>query len=91
MPGMSIHTKSSAAELRTLARRETRPRVALRLHAMADLLDGIDRAWVAPSCHGHRQVLRDASVRLDDGRLREPVEWSRSKWSLKLSKSCMPN
>ena len=65
MPGLPIHTALSAAELRALARRETRPRVAPRLHAIAHVLDGMSRAEAARLCGMERQALRDAVVRFN--------------------------
>ncbi len=44
MRGLRIRTDLSAAELRALARRDTRPRAAPRLYAIAQALDGISRA-----------------------------------------------
>ncbi len=65
MPGLPIHTALSAAELRGLARRETRPRVAPRLYAIAHVLDGMSRAEAARLCGMERQALRDAVVRFN--------------------------
>ncbi len=65
MPGLPIHTALSAAELRALARRETRPRVAPRLYAIAHVLDGMSRAEAARLCGMERQALRDAVVRFN--------------------------
>ena len=64
-PGLPIHTALSAAELRTLARRERRPRVAPRLYAIAHVLDGMSRAEAARLCGMDRQALRDAVVRFN--------------------------
>ena len=44
MHGLPIRTELSAAELRALARRGTRPRVAPRLCAIAHVLDCVSRA-----------------------------------------------
>ena len=65
MLGLPIHTELSAAELRTLARRERRPRVAPRLYAIAHVLDGMSRAEAARLCGMDRQALRDAVVRFN--------------------------
>ena len=65
MRGLPIHTELSAAELRALARRETRPRVAPRLCAIAHVLDGVSRAEAARLCGMDRQALRDAGVRFN--------------------------
>ena len=65
MRGLPIQTELSAAELRALARRETRPRVAPRLYAIAHVLDGVSRAEAARLCGMDRQALRDAVVRFN--------------------------
>ena len=65
MRGLPIRTVLSAAELRALARRETRPRVAPRLYAIAHVLDGMSRAEAARLCGMERQALRDAVVRFN--------------------------
>ena len=65
MRGLPIRTELSAAELRALARRETRPRVAPRLYAIAHVLDGMSRAEAARLCGMERQALRDAVVRFN--------------------------
>ena len=65
MRGLSIRTELSATELRALARRETRPRVAPRLYAIAHVLDGMSRADAARLCGMDRQALRDAVVRFN--------------------------
>ena len=63
MRGLRIRTDLSAAELRALARRDTRPRAAPRLYAIAHALDGMSRADAARLCGMDRQALRDAVVR----------------------------
>ena len=63
MRGLRIRTGLSAAELRVLARRDTRPRAAARLYAIAHVLDGKSRAEAARLCGMDRQALRDAVVR----------------------------
>ena len=65
MRGLPIRTGLRAAELRTLARRETRPRAAPRLYAIAHVLDGVSRAQALLLCGMDRQALRDAVVRLE--------------------------
>ncbi len=65
MRGLPIHTELSAAELRALARRETRLRVAPRLYAIAHVLDGVSRAEAARLCGMDRQALRDAVARFN--------------------------
>ena len=63
MRGLRIRTDLDAAELRVLARRDTRPRAAARLYAIAHVLDGKSRAEAAQLCGMDRQALRDAVVR----------------------------
>lgn len=53
----------SAAELRGLARRERDGRVAARLYAIANALDGMSRAEAARLAGMERQALRDAVLR----------------------------
>ena len=65
MRGLPIRTELRAAELRALARRETRPRVAPRLYAIAHVLDGVSRAEALLLCGMDRQALRDAVVRFN--------------------------
>lgn len=65
MRGLPIRTELSAAELRALARRDTRPRVAPRLYALAHVLDGMSRAEAARLCGMERQALRDAVTRFN--------------------------
>lgn len=62
---LEIRTDLSAAELRTLARREKNPRVALRMHAIAHALEGLSRAAAARLAGMERQALRDAVARYD--------------------------
>ena len=63
MRGLAVRTDLGATELRTLARRDTRPRAAARLYAIAHVLDGKSRAEAARLCGMDRQALRDAVVR----------------------------
>lgn len=65
MRGLPIHAELSVAELRALARRQTRPRVAPRFYAIAHVLDGASRAEAARLCGMDCQALRDAVVRFD--------------------------
>ena len=54
--GLRIRTDLSAAELRALVWRETRPRAAPRLYAIAHVLDGLSRADAARLCGVERQA-----------------------------------
>jgi transposase len=58
-----IRTAVSAAELRSLARREKDPRAASRMYAIAHALEGKSRAEAARLCGMERQALHDAVVR----------------------------
>lgn len=62
MPGMRIRTDLRAAELRGLARHDTRLRATARLYAIAYVLDGKSWAEAARLCGMDRQALRDAVV-----------------------------
>ncbi len=70
MRGLPIRTELSAAELRALAWRETRPRVAPRLYAIAHVLDGVSQAGGAAVRHGPPGAARrgDALQRRGSGR-----------------------
>ena len=57
--------RAECGQLWVLARRETRPRVAPRPHAIAHVLGGVSRTEAAQLCGMDRQALRDAVVRLD--------------------------
>jgi len=59
---LKIKEDRSAAELRGLARRERDGRVAARLYAVANALDGMSRAEAARLAGMERQALRDAVV-----------------------------
>lgn len=59
MPALSIRDDLSAAELRRQARRENNGRVSARLIALANALDGMDRASAARLAGMDRQTLRD--------------------------------
>ncbi len=60
---LEIRTDLSAAELRTLARREKDPRAASRMYAIAHALEGLSRAEAARLAGMERQALHDAVVR----------------------------
>ncbi len=60
---LPIREDLSANELRTLARRESKGRVAARMFAIAHALDGVRRAEAARLAGMDRQALRDAVVR----------------------------
>src|SRR5260221_7585847 len=57
---LKIKGDRSPAELRLLARRERAGRVAARLYAIANALDGMSRAEAARRAGMERQALRDA-------------------------------
>ena len=69
----------SGADLRALARRETRPRVAPRLYAIAHVLDGMSRAEAARLCGMERQALRDAMARFNADGLAGLVDRPRAR------------
>ena len=56
----------SAKELRRRVRRETNGRVASRLLALANALDGMDRGEAARRAGMDRQTLRDWVIRFDE-------------------------
>jgi transposase len=60
---ISIRDDRSPVELRLLARRERDGRVAARLYAIANALEGMTRAEAARLAGMERQALRDAVVR----------------------------
>jgi transposase len=60
---LPIRDDLSASELRALARRESKGRVAARMFAIAHALDGVSRAEAARLAGMDRQALRDAVVR----------------------------
>jgi transposase len=62
---LAIRTDIEAAELRRLARRERDGRVAARLLALANALDGMSRAAAARAAGMDRQTLRDWVVRFN--------------------------
>jgi transposase len=59
MPALVIRDDISAEELRRQARRESDGRVSVRLIAIANALDGMDRASAARLAGMERQTLRD--------------------------------
>lgn len=60
-----IRDDIAAAELRRLARREANGRVASRLLALANALDGLERGRAARSAGMDRQTLRDWVIRFN--------------------------
>lgn len=60
---LEIDDTRSAAELRALAKREKTTRVARRMLAIANALDGLSRAEAAERAGMERQALRDAVTR----------------------------
>src|SRR5260370_15505426 len=60
---LKIKEDRSPAELRLLARRERAGRVAARLYAIANALDGMSRAEAARRAGMEHQALRDAVLR----------------------------
>src|SRR5258708_11312847 len=63
MPALPIRTDISARELRRRAKHEKNPRVARRLLAIANALDGMSRALSARLAGMDRQALRDWVIR----------------------------
>ena len=61
-----IRNDISAEELRRVARRETNGRVASRLLALANALDGMERGEAARRAGMDRQTLRDWVIRFND-------------------------
>jgi len=59
MPALAIRDDISSAELRRRARRENSGRISARLIAIANALDGMDRASAARLAGMDRQTLRD--------------------------------
>ena len=62
---LAIRTDMEAAALRRLARRESDGRVAARLIALADALDGMSRGAAARAAGMDRQTPRDWVIRFD--------------------------
>lgn len=67
MPGLPIRTDLSPGELRGLARRESDGRVSRRMLAIANALEGMDRAMAARTAGMDRQTLRDWVIRYNRG------------------------
>jgi transposase len=67
MPALPIRTDLSPAELRGLARRESDGRVSRRMLAIANALEGMDRAMAARAAGMDRQTLRDWVIRYNRG------------------------
>jgi transposase len=67
MPALPIRTDTSPAELRGLARRESDGRVSRRMLAIANALEGMDRAMAARAAGMDRQTLRDWVIRYNRG------------------------
>src|SRR5258708_26801355 len=63
MPAVMIGTDISARELRRRAKHEKNPRVARRVLAIANALDGMSRALSARLAGMDRQALRDWVIR----------------------------
>src|SRR5260221_1644939 len=63
MQALPIRTDISARELRRRAKHEKNPRVARRLLAIANALDGMSRALSARLAGMDRQALRDWVIR----------------------------
>lgn len=66
MPGLAIRTDLSGEALRRLAGREGDARVARRMLAIANALDGIKRAEAARLAGMDRQALRDWVIRYNE-------------------------
>ena len=62
---LEVRTDMEAAELRRLARRERDGRVAARLIALANVLDGMSRGAAARAAGMDRQTLRDWVIRFN--------------------------
>jgi transposase len=78
-----IRSDMEAAELRRLARRERDGRVAARLIALANVLDGMSREAAARAAGMDRQTLRDWVVRFNAGGvdgLRDQPRSGRRPW-----------
>jgi len=69
MPALSIRSDLSAAELRQHAKREPKPRVARRMLAIANALDGMSRELSARLAGMDRQALRDWVIRYNEAGL----------------------
>ena len=67
MPALQIRADIPPKELRRLAKQETDARVARRLLALANALDGTSRAQAAWLAGMDRQTLRDWVIRYNEG------------------------
>ena len=67
MPPLAIRSDLSAEDLRRFAKLEPDARVARRLLALANALDGMDRATAAKLAGMDRQTLRDWVIRYNAG------------------------
>lgn len=76
MRGLRIRDDLTAVELRAFARREKDPRVARRMLAIANALDGMSRALSARLAGMDRQALRDWVIRYNEAGL----EGLRDRW-----------
>lgn len=63
---LAVRRDIPAVELRRLARQEADGRVGSRLLAIANVLDGMDRATAARAAGMDRQTLRDWVIRFND-------------------------
>ena len=84
MPALRIRDDISSEELRRQARRKNDGRVSARLIAIANALDGLDRASAARMAGMARQTLRDwvhepreHSLRCATDSGLEPKQWRR--------------
>jgi transposase len=66
MPALSVRADIPPEELRRLAKQERDARVARRLLALANALDGMSRAQAARLAGMDRQTLRDWVIRYND-------------------------
>ena len=66
MPGMTIRKDRTAVMLRKLAKAEEDARVARRMLAIANALDGMDRKAAAETAGMDRQTLRDWVIRYNE-------------------------
>ena len=82
---LKIKRDRSPAELRRLARREREGRVAARLYAIANALDGMSRAAAARLAGMERQALRDAVLRYNTEDLAGLVDRPKSRPERRLS------
>ena len=69
MRGLRIRDDLTAVELRAFARREKDPRVARRMLAIANALDGMSRVLPARLAGMDRQALRDWVIRNNEAGL----------------------